>query len=31
MYTASHVNVARFILDKVVDVFKQESKNKIYT
>jgi hypothetical protein len=27
VYTASHVNVARFILDKAVDMFRLESKN----
>ena len=29
--TASHVNVARFILDIAVDLFKLESKNTIDT
>jgi len=31
VYAASHVNVARFILHKAVDLFKFESKNIVDT
>jgi len=31
VYTASHVNVARFILDEAVDLFKFKSKNTVDT